>query len=109
MISKNEKPEVTTDTTPPRWVQRPDGVCEEYANFVHLTWSLDDVRVRFAQLINDPTTPDPGPKLKGVAEERAAITISWRNAKILRDSLTMIIDLWEKRNGEIPLNLELPS
>jgi hypothetical protein len=43
-----------------RWIKSPDGICEVYANAVHVTWTQDDVRIRLGQLVNDPETPNPG-------------------------------------------------
>lgn len=90
------------------WVESPDGICDTYANMVHLTWSLDDVRVRFAQLVASPDARDPGGTFEGVAEERSAVTLAWRIAKILRDQLTIVIDRYEEANGPIELNIKLP-
>jgi hypothetical protein len=94
---------------PVRWVESPDGIFEVYANTAHITWSLDDIRVRLAQLVTSPETRDPGgEKYVGVAEERAAVTLSWRNAKIFRNNLSAAIDNFEKTNGEIKLDVKLP-
>lgn len=96
-MTENEKPKSP-------WVEARNGVIEIYGNQMHITWTLDDVRVRIAQLVTDPTHPNPGPEYRGVTEERAAITFSWRGAKILRDNLTAIIDAYEQQNGEIKVN-----
>jgi hypothetical protein len=93
---------------PIRWIEHPEGVFDVYANMAHLTWSLDDLRIRLAQLVTSPETRDPGTKYVGVAEERAAVTLTWRVAKILRDQLTAIIESFEKDNGEIKLEVKLP-
>ena len=89
------------------WVKSPKGVFEVYANMTHLTWSLDDVRVRLGQIIDNPETPQPGEGFKAVAEERAAVTFSWRGAKFFRNNLTAIIESYEKVNGEIKLDIAL--
>jgi hypothetical protein len=90
------------------WVESPDGIVEVYANAVHLTWSLDDVRIRLAQVVVDRETPNPGTDFRGVNEERAAVTLSWRMAKLLRDQLAAAIEQFEKTNGPIKLGLQLP-
>jgi hypothetical protein len=90
------------------WAESPDGIFEVYANMLHITWSLDDVRIRLAQLVTSPKTRDPGDKYVGIAEERAAVSISWRVAKILRDGLSSVIDRYEKTNAEIKLDVKLP-
>jgi hypothetical protein len=89
------------------WVKSLKGVVEVYANMTHLTWSLDDVRVRLGQIVESPDTPNPGPTLKPVSEERAAVTFTWRGAKFFRNQLTSIIDSYEKTNGEIKLDVAL--
>lgn len=86
------------------WMKSPRGSLEIYANLAHLQWSLDDVRVRVAQIVDSPETPSPGPEWRAVAEEKAAITFSWRNAKVLRNQLSELIESYEKTNGEIKLN-----
>jgi hypothetical protein len=91
-----------------QWVESPDGIFDVYANMMHITWSLDDVRIRLAQLVTSQETRDPGDKYVGVAEERAAVTLTWRGAKILRDQLSAIIDRYEKTNSEIKLDIKLP-
>ena len=91
-----------------KWVESPEGIFEVYANVAHITWTLDDVRIRLAQLVPSPETREPGDKYIGVAEERAAVTFSWRNAKIFRDSLTAVIENFEKTNWEIKVDVKLP-
>ena len=90
------------------WVKSPNDVTEVYANNLHVTWSIDDVRVRYAQTVNSPQTPTPGVAQLAVVEERAAITLSWRIAKVLRDQLTKVIDHYEEVNGPIKTDLKLP-
>jgi hypothetical protein len=90
------------------WMKPEEGVFDVYANMAHLTWSLDDVRVRFAQLVDSPETPNPGDQFFGVAEERVAVTISWRNAVVFRNSLSQAIESYEKVNGPIKLDMKLP-
>jgi hypothetical protein len=92
----------------PEWIKPEDGVFDVYANTAHMTWSLDDVRVRFAQLIESPETPNPGDQFVGVAEERVAVTFSWRNAVVFRDALNRVIESYEKTNGPIRTDIKLP-
>lgn len=75
---------------------------------MHVTWTQDDVRLRLAQVVDSPGTPNPGPGFLGVNEERAAVTFPWRHAKVLRDQLTTAIEQFEKINGPIRLDLRLP-
>lgn len=102
-ISKEQSP-----APPPKWVKSPEGVLDFYANTAHMTWSLDDVRVRFAILIESPETPSPGPGFIGVAQERVAVSFSWRNAVIFRDALNRVIENYEKTNGPIKTDIKLP-
>lgn len=91
------------------WIKSPTGISEVYANSLHITWTLDDVRIRLAQVVNSPETPNPGPQFIGVNEERAALTISWRMAKLLRDQLILSINNFEKTNGPIKVDVTLPT
>jgi hypothetical protein len=91
------------------WIKSPAGVTEIYANMMHATWTFDDVRLRLGQIVDSPETPNPGPGFKGASEERAAVTFTWRNAKMLRNQLNSIIEYYEKVNGEIKIDLVLPS
>ena len=97
---------MTTDDNkkPIPWVKSPKGVFEVYSNMTHIAWSLDDVRVRLGQLIDSPETPNPGQDFRAVSEERAAVTFSWRGAKLFRNQLSTLIDSYEKVNGEIKLD-----
>jgi hypothetical protein len=91
------------------WTKSPAGVIEIYANMAHVTWTLDDLRVRLGQVIDSPDTPNPGAGFKGITQERAAVTFTWRNAKLLSDQLTRAIDAYEKVNGDIKVELVLPE
>jgi hypothetical protein len=87
---------MSEDKKPPiQWVKPPEGVPEYYANMVNILWSLDDVRFKVGQLVDGSE-----PKLV-VALASAAVTLSWRNAKLLRDDLIELINSYEKVNGEI--------
>ena len=90
------------------WIKSPSGVAEIYTNRIHSTWSVDDVRMRLGQVVDSPQTPNPGTGFHGAIEERAAVTFSWRNAKLLRDQLTLMVESYEKVNGEINVDIDLP-
>ncbi len=83
------------------WKQPRYGTVPEiYANFVHASWTLFDLRVRLGQLVpsEEGTTFD--------VEERAAVTFSWPQAKVLRNLLVDMVASYERANGEIqPLKL----
>jgi hypothetical protein len=92
------------------WIKPSSGEVDEiYANLLTLQWTLDDVRMRFAQLVNDPNEPSPGKTFVPVGHERASVTLSWRNAKVLRDSLSELIANYESLNGEILSDVKLAT
>jgi hypothetical protein len=92
-----------------KWVRPPEGTFETYANQTHLSWSLDDVRLRFAQIGMSDETLTPGDEFVSINIEKANITLSWRNAKVLYTQLAQIIGNYEKENGEINLKPKLAS
>jgi len=97
-----------TQSKPPlQWIKSPEGVLDFYANSIHPTWTLDDVRLRFGQMVASPDSPHPS-AYKAAVEERVGITLSWRMAKVLRDGLTRAIDSYEKVNGPIQVETKLP-
>lgn len=68
-----------------------------YTNFVHTSWTLYDVRFLLGQLI--PT--EPGVSLGFAVEPQGSVTISWAQAKNLRDVLIALVENYERANGEI--------
>jgi len=99
-MSENKNP-------PIQWVRPPEGVPEYYANMVNILWSLDDVRFKIGQLVDVPENTTPGPNFRPVALASAAVTLSWRNAKLLRDDLIKLVQAYEKENGEIVTKIKL--
>ncbi|MHB1672616.1 MAG: DUF3467 domain-containing protein [Acidobacteriaceae bacterium] len=91
-----------------KWVKSPLGVAEYYVNTSLVMWSLDDVRFRLGQLVNAEDNSS-NEDFKAVAQERAAVTMSWRNAKMLRNQLMQLIKLYEDTNGEINVDVNLPA
>lgn len=91
-----------------KWVKSPLGVAEYYINTSVVMWSLDDVRFRLGQLVNSEDNSS-NEDFKAVAQERAAVTMSWRNAKLLRNQLMQLIELYEDANGEINVDVILPA
>jgi hypothetical protein len=69
---------------------------------------VDDLRIRLAQVVNSPETPNPGVGFVGVNQERAAVTVSWRVAKALHADLGRAIENFEKANGPIKVDTKLP-
>jgi Protein of unknown function (DUF3467) len=102
----SNQPEISPKT---EWIRNSRGVYEGYANLFFSNWTPLDVRIRFAQLITDPRKPQPGGEGTSVAEEHAAITMTWAHAKILRDLLISIVSHYEKTNGEIVVPKLPPS
>jgi hypothetical protein len=90
------------------WTKSPNGVFEIYTNSTHLTWTVDDIRIRLGQMVESRESQTPGPGFKGSIQERAAVTFSWRGAKMLRNQLDAIIDSYESVNGSIKIDLTLP-
>jgi hypothetical protein len=87
-----------------------DGVFDAYSNVVQLNWTPNDVTLRFGQLIQvpNPESPKWGDQY-GTLLERAAITLPWHQAKLLRDMLDGIVRNYEQINGELkPLKLPAP-
>lgn len=99
----------TENQTPLSWISPPDRACEIYANASHVTWTVDDVRIRLGQMVQDPNRPTPGKDFRGVIEERAAITITWRIAKAAALDLLRAVQHYEEVNGEIKLDVKLPG
>jgi hypothetical protein len=97
------------DKSKMEWVKSPNGVTEIYTNSVHVTWTVDDLRIRLGQMVESMETQNPGPGFKGAIQERAAVTVSWRGAKMLRNQLEAIIDSYESVNGPINIDLKLPA
>jgi hypothetical protein len=87
--------------------QPEDGVFEAYSNVVNTNWTLTDVRIRFAELIQVPDDDRPTwENQHGILLERVAVTIPWYQAKVLRDVLDGIVKNYESINGELkPLKL----
>jgi len=83
----------------------PSGIKEIYANFVAFSWTQYDIRFRLAQIIPSPETP-PIPEF--VAEERAAVTLTWPHAKALNQILSDLVKQYEQTNGQIEFP-KLPS
>lgn len=89
-----------------KWIRREDSA-EVYSNLYFVNWSRTDLRIRFGQMI---PTNDTSTKVSFVVEEKAAVTMSWAQAKALRDSLNDAVERFEKTNGVIDLlNLKLPQ
>jgi len=80
---------------------------ETYANVVNMNWTLYDLRLRFAELLQVPDDDRPNwENQHGIVMERAAITLPWHQVKTLRDMLDDVIKNYEEINGELkPIKL----
>jgi len=89
--------------------QPEDGIFEAYSNVVNMNWTLYDVRIRFAELLQVPDEDRPNwENQHGVLLERVAVTIPWHQAKFLRDLLDGVIKNYEAINGELK-QVRLPA
>jgi hypothetical protein len=83
-------------------VEPEDGVFEAYANMANLTWTLDDISIRFSVLTREPDDEDPTWKAqRNIILEKAAITLPWRQAKLLALLLAGVIQNYETINGSL--------
>jgi hypothetical protein len=105
----DDRDEHQPSVPPPPFVPAPNGITEIYCNYYNINWSLFDVRIRLAQLIPtaDANTAGAGP-IKHVAQERAALTMAWPEAKLLRDALSDAVEKYERVNGELKA-LKMPK
>jgi hypothetical protein len=78
------------------WIASKSPIPEIYTNYMHLSWSLQDVRILFGQL-----KPEFGNSNNFIVEERGAINLSWGQAKQLSDNLIGLIKKYEEANGDI--------
>jgi hypothetical protein len=84
--------------------------CEVYSNLFSMGWTGRDVRIVFSHLIValDAAAATDGKlggwsnqRTKVLSEERAAVTTSWSDLKILSGMLAEAITSFEAANGEI--------
>jgi Protein of unknown function (DUF3467) len=86
-----------------------EGVFQTYANVVNMNWTLYDVRIRFGELIQVPDDDRPTwENQHGVILARAAVTIPWHQAKLLRDLLDGVLGNYEALNGPLK-RIKLPA
>jgi hypothetical protein len=86
------------------------GCSEVYSNQFSLGWTGRDIRILFSQLIVAPDDPAAvagerggwsNQRVKLLAEDRAAVTTSWSDAKVLAGMLVEAIERFETLNGVI--------
>jgi hypothetical protein len=91
-----KKPSGSSELKKFPWDQSRFPIPEIYSNYLHTSWSLEDVRLLFGQL-----KPRYGDVQEFLVEERGAVTMSWAQAKHLATTLTALIRKYEEANGEI--------
>jgi hypothetical protein len=106
-MSDEKEPEKVkgTDTSAIPWIQPEDGICEVYANVVHVNWSAYDVRIRLGRLV----TVESATGAKWAVNEEAGVSMAYGQAKYLRNLLHGIIKDYEAKNGEINMNPIWPA
>jgi hypothetical protein len=85
------------------WKSNPNSL-DVYSNLIMVNWSLFDVRILFGQVV--PPLSESVSRV--VAEQRAAVTVAWAEAKVLRDLLTDAIQRYETVNGVIKPPVPVP-
>src|SRR5579863_7428338 len=103
-MSDKETPSTNSDSTVGNvpsieWIPSAHGVSEIYTNFIHINWTLFDLRLRLGQVVADPRQSTPIASWAII--ERAAVTIPWGQAKYLRDQLNECLERYEKVNGPL--------
>jgi hypothetical protein len=97
-------PESTSSAQPaqpsvPVWERPVTGVPEVYSDYFHANWMPATVRIRFGQIIPSPHLPPD--KTTWTVGECADVTIPWITVKALTDTLSVLIQAFEKENGPI--------
>lgn len=73
-----------------------DGIFTTYANHMMLGYTPFDIRIVFGEIVeSSPETVQ--------VEQRAQVTLSWIQAKALREYLTQLIQRHEAEGGEIKM------
>lgn len=101
MSADESKPEIEkeTESVGLDWSIPESGVPEIYADWYQVNWMTNTIRIRLAQIIPDPKRSPTVAQWK--INERAAVTMPYYTAKYLRDTLSRIIEAYEKDNGTI--------
>jgi len=108
--SKAEAPPESTIDLGKLPLEEPEGgLFEAYSNVVNMNWTLYDLRLRFAELLQVPDDDRPTwENQHGIVLERVAVTMPWHQAKTLRDMLDKLIKNYEEINGELK-TIKLPA
>jgi len=79
---------------------------EVYSNNFGFMDTAHDLRVIFGQML--PAAGRGPGNIYSDVEHRVGVTMPWALAKMLRDSLSMVIEEYESLNGEIRTDLMCP-
>ena len=101
-MGKDKDTQLESQTLEPKFevVEPNNGIYHTYTNHITADWTLFDIHLRFGELAMQPGFKTPGFSVTRL-EERACITMSWAEAKNLRELLTDLISRYEDVNGEI--------
>jgi hypothetical protein len=90
-------------------VEPEGGRADVYSNIVNLNWTAADVRIRFMELLQASSDSEKTiAAQRAILMERAAVTMAWHQAKVLRDLLHTAVSKYEELNGEMRIPT-LPS
>lgn len=87
-----------------KWIKPATPTRQVYTNYVHISWSLFDVRILLGQIVPS----EPGITQGFSVEEQGAVTLAWPAVKGMRDQLIALVKSYEEANGEIK-PLKIPS
>jgi hypothetical protein len=93
----NDEPPLTN------WIIPEGGPPEVFADWYYVNWLPLTVRIRFGQIVANPTLPPGSAKSSWVIDERIALTMPWHSIKQLSIMLTSIVAAYEKENGEVTI------
>ena len=71
------------------WVKPKESTPEIYGNYVHVSWTLFDVRFQLGRLVPSGANPNDG---GFVVEQTGAVTVAWPEAKIPRGASRSLIE-----------------
>ena len=110
MSQEESKPQ--TESVPsaqpqsPVWERPVGGVPEVYSDYFHTNWMPVTVRIRLGQVIHDPKLPqDMSIWMIGECVE---LTMPWATVKALAETLSNLVQGYEKENGPIVIP-KIPS
>jgi hypothetical protein len=102
-MSEESPTHEATHTETPDFERREhkDGIVEIYTNFIDLCWGPHDLRLCLARSFPTGGVYTSSETVRIVVEQTAAVTMAWREAKLLRDMLSDAVERYELANGEL--------